>query len=105
MLSIHINYDPFMYQYHLGILAPKRDRGLEIDRIKTKWEETQFIILGSMRPKRVWNNTRKARYTVSINWYRAGQDKTEVKAAQQTLVTMTMSKTNYHTGCVEECQF
>lgn len=34
-----------------------------------------------------------------------GPDKTEVKAAQQTLNTIRMSKTNYHTGSVEECQF
>jgi len=94
-LPLHTNYDPHMYRCHLGILVPEGDIGLEVDGIKTQWQEGKFVIFDSMRPHRVWNNTGKARYIVSIDCYRPEPNKAEVEAVQKTLVAMRMSKNKF----------
>ena len=91
-LPLHTNYDPHMYRCHFGVLVPEGDIGIEVEGIKKSWCEGDTLIFDSMRPHRVWNNTGKARYIVSIDCYRPEPNQEETRAVHKLVVEMRMKR-------------
>ena len=97
-LPLHTNYDPHMYRCHFGVLVPEGDIGIEVEGIKKSWCEGDSLIFDSMRPHRVWNNTGKARYIVSIDCYRPEPNQEETRAVHKLLVEMRMKRDKNSNG-------
>ena len=97
-LPLHTNYDPHMYRCHFGVLVPEGDIGIEVDGIQKSWNEGESLIFDSMRPHRVWNNTGKARYIVSIDCYRPEPNQEETRAVHKLLVEMRMKRDKNSNG-------
>ena len=77
-------------------LVPEGDIGIEVDGIRNLGTR-KSLIFDSMRPHRVWNNTGKARYIVSIDCYRPEPNQEETRAVHKLLVEMRMKRTKTQT--------
>lgn len=97
-LPLHINYDPYMYRCHFGILVPEGDIGLLVAGEIRKWKEGEFLIFDSMQPHMVWNRTNATRYIINIDCYRPEPELDEIKTVHQSLVDLRMKKNKFSYG-------
>lgn len=64
------NYSDKILRLHIGLIIPKGDVGLRVNKIQTKWVEGKGIIFDDSMIHEAWNYTEENRYVLIIDFAR-----------------------------------
>lgn len=73
------NYSTVLLRYHLGLVIPKGDLGIRVDKRIKVWEEGKSFIFDDSLTHEAWNFTNEDRYVLIIDFARSKEDDEKIK--------------------------
>lgn len=73
----HKGYDDYsekMLRFHMGIIIPKGDLGIRVEKDITTWKEGQSFIFDDFLIHEAWNFSQENRYVLIIDFLKKGEN-------------------------------
>jgi len=91
-LGLHINYDPYMYRAHLGLLVPDGDVAFKVGDEVAHWGEGELLVFAPTNPHTAWNLTAHPRVVLIVDFFKPEEDRAAMRDMEREHVTKMLTK-------------
>lgn len=91
-LGLHINYDPYMYRAHLGLLVPDGDVAFKVGDDVARWGEGDLLVFAPTTPHTAWNLTAHPRVVLIVDFFKPEADRAALREMEREHVKTMLTK-------------